>query len=637
MSRVDRVRLVAGVAVLLGVLAAAWSELQAGWFAPTFQAFSRLFYEQSTVAQVRAPSQAVLARWHLAIWTTLVGVGWIVHGWIRPAARGVWAVFCLGYLVRAGFWILGGNIPLVPGDSSHYVEVARSITRGEGPVKHYVESYFIDYRTHGIMDGRGVLDDWATPLWAYVLAGAYRLTGVVPGEELESTFAVAKGTSFLINVLTLPFFYGIVRMWRGHGVALASMAALAILPVHALYAGMALRESLVALISLLAAAGMVCVCLATGMRGWLWAIPAGVAGGLSILARNTSMVLVAVLGLVGLRARGMRRIGPLLLWGMLVLAVITPWAWATFREYGEPFFTYTKYYPFNFSWAVHHYDRGNVQASQFFTAQNASEIALMKVKSALIVPLFSTMILSLPLAAGFVWQFRRGQADGGARLFDRIALWSFLAFWAATLIQISDVTQVRQLGRYYLPVYVIMLPTAVSGLLGWSAGRISAGGAGWLAACLVALLWSNPAWAYDAGWYRKPFAARWPALREVGQWIREHEQEVPHDARILCWFPWELRVTSDRTTILFPRALEGGAYELKRLRETMSQYRPTHMLWGSFETMSEGDPEQLGEYLTTLRRELGLTDRELLFRSSKGMPHPVRLYRLPTLRVATGA
>ena len=41
------------------------------------------------------------------------------HGWLRP---------------RAVIWICGGNLPLVPGDSRHYVEVATSALRGEGPV-----------------------------------------------------------------------------------------------------------------------------------------------------------------------------------------------------------------------------------------------------------------------------------------------------------------------------------------------------------------------------------------------------------------------------------------------------------------------------------------------------------------------
>ena len=37
--------------------------------------------------------------------------------------------------VRQVIWICGGNLPLVPGDSCHYLEVATSVLRGEGPIK----------------------------------------------------------------------------------------------------------------------------------------------------------------------------------------------------------------------------------------------------------------------------------------------------------------------------------------------------------------------------------------------------------------------------------------------------------------------------------------------------------------------
>src|SRR5205085_2746868 len=158
-----------------------------------------------------------------------------------------------------------------------------------------------------IRQGQGALDDWATPLWAYVLAGAYRLTGVVPGRSLEATVAVAKGTSFLLNLLCLPALYAFARRRFTPDVGLAAMAVLAVLPV------------------------------------------------------------------------------------------ISPWAWATFQEYGEPFFTYTKYFPYNFSWTVHHFDKGITRASDFYTWANAPTILRVKMKSIVIIAVYSTMILGAPL------------------------------------------------------------------------------------------------------------------------------------------------------------------------------------------------------------------------------------------------
>ena len=88
----------------------------------------------------------------------------------------------------------GATCLLVPGDSCHYLEVATSVSRGEGAVKHYVESFFSDYPR--IRQGQGVLDDWATPLDAYVRAATFRILGVEPGKSLDRTIAAAKACSF---------------------------------------------------------------------------------------------------------------------------------------------------------------------------------------------------------------------------------------------------------------------------------------------------------------------------------------------------------------------------------------------------------------------------------------------------------
>src|SRR5262249_12418913 len=156
----------------------------------------------------------------------------------------------------------------------------------------------------------------------------------------------------------------------GPGIGVASMLALAVLPVHALYAGFELRESLVVFLAVLTVWGLVELVSAGPRLVYFWAIVLGVCGWLAILARHTSLVLLAVSGIWALIVTKRGRLLPLLLWVACVCAVITPWAWSTWQEYGEPFFTYTKYYPFNFSWAVHHFDRGNTRPEQFFVFQN---------------------------------------------------------------------------------------------------------------------------------------------------------------------------------------------------------------------------------------------------------------------------
>ena len=183
------------------------------------------------------------------------------------------------------------------GDSCHYIEVATSVLRGEGPVKHYVGSFFNDYRH--IREGRGGLDDWDTPLYSILVAIATRLLGFGPDSPVQARIAIAKGCSFLFNILCLPALYVFARRRYDPRVALGAMAALAVLPVHAIYAGFELRESLVALTSILAvwALSEVCIAAPGGKAIWGWALAAGLCGGLAVMARTTALALLAGGGL----------------------------------------------------------------------------------------------------------------------------------------------------------------------------------------------------------------------------------------------------------------------------------------------------------------------------------------------------
>ena len=74
-------------------------------------------------------------------------------------------------------------------------------------------------------------------------------------------------------------------------------------------------------------------------------------------------------------------------------------------------------------------------------------------------------------------------------------------FVLATLKSIPDVTQVAQLGRYYLPAYLLAIPTAVAGVLAWlDRNQVGRRAWAWLAASFIALVWADPTWAYDASW-----------------------------------------------------------------------------------------------------------------------------------------
>lgn len=603
---------------------AAWLDYRYGWIAPAFDAIAHQFYEIPLLGRIRRPSQLLLTRWHLAIASVYLTAGFLIGPRLSRHGRAWLTILGIGYAIRAIIWICGSNLPLVPGDSCHYVEVATSVLRGEGPVKHYVESFFTDYGR--ILEGKGVLDDWATPLDAYTRALAMRLAGVSPNDPAETRFAVAKTCSFVLNLLALPALYGFARRRFGPSAALWSMAVLAVLPVHAIYAGFVLRESLVVLTSILAVWTLTEVWSVKkdNRRAWALAALAGACGGLAILARNTAMALIAASALYFLLLRRPRQPAAFLVWVGAIVVVILPWAIATFQEYREPFHTYTSFFEYNFSWTVHHYERGNTHASQFYTAGNLPEIVRVKLKSVLIIIVTSTMVVGLPIVAGFIGRLRvKGQPG---REVDLLVTAIAAAFVAGTIKSVADVTQVAQLARYYVPLFVLMLPTAVAGLIAWvAARRIRRAVIPWLAAGYLAMIWADPSWAYDASWLVKRYQLHWPAILEAGEWIRKNPGRVPPTARVMTWFPWELRVTSDRTTILMPRN-----YSPRRIEEVIRQYGVTHFLWGSFEPppFDEINPESWATRLDRLRLELGLTAEREVYRTTGDPFFPVRLYRL---------
>ena len=618
--------LVLALIVTVATVFGAWLDVQFGWLTPAFDAVAHQFYEVPLLAAIRRPSQLILVRWHLAIGSALLVLSLVAAPRLNRHGRVFLAILGVGYTLRAIIWICGGNLPLVPGDSCHYLEVATSVLRGEGPVKHYVESYFSDYPR--IRSGEGVLDDWATPLDAYVRAAAFRIAGLNSQSSLNQRLVAAKACSFILNLVTLPVLYLFARRRYGCLVAIWTMGVVAILPVHAIYAGFILRESLVALTSILAVWTLTEVLHAnpSGRAIWLWAMAAGASGGLAVLSRTTALALMAAAGLFALIAHGRKRFGPLLLWGFVAALVCIPWAWITLQEYGKPFYSYTNYFEYNFSWTVHHYEKGNTLPTQFYTRANLPEIVRVKIKSVLLIAVYSTMIIGLPIMVGF-WR-RLGSRNGMGRETDLLVATIAAVFIAATLKSIADVTQVAQLGRYYLPVFLLMLPAGVAGVVGaFDAHQLRHKVMiPWGAALYVALVWADPTWAYDASWLVKRYQLHWPALNEAGAWIKTHPERVPADARIMTWFPWELRVASDRITVLMPRN-----YNPARIREVVAQYRVTHILWGSFEPPPyfELNPAAWAHDLDRLQGSLGLTDSREVYRTSGEILFPVRLYRVP--------
>ena len=547
--------------------------------------------------------------WRSAL--SLLGLGLLLFPRLGRHGRLWLAIFWVGYAIRATVWICGGNLPLVPGDSCHYLEVATSVFRGEGPVKHYVESFFTDYPR--IRQGEGVLDDWATPLDAYLRAAARSGSpAIVPGQSLEATVGVAKACSFVLNLLALPALYGFARRRFGPEIGLASMAVLAVLPVHAIYAGFVLRESLVALTAILA--------VWSSDRSLERARPAGAAPGPGPSsagplrrpgdpraqhgagADRRRRACTRVVRHRPEPARPARRSGrrPCVL-------VILPWAVATAREYGTPFYSYTSYFEYNFSWTVHHYDKGNTRPDQFYTWANAPEIVRVKVKSLLIIAVYSTMIVGLPLAAGFVGRLlRRIRKRPGAR--RRPAGRDDPRGLRAGDAQEHPRRDPGGAARPVLPAR--LRPGDPDGrrrrhrVAGRSTGS-TAGPSPWLAATFVALVWADPTWAYDASWLVKPYQLHWPALasgRRLDQGAsRPRPAGRPDHDLVPLGAPGRERPDDDPPAPQLQRAADRGGDP-----PVQGHARPLGVVRAAAEHV---DPETWGPYLDQVRTAAGADRR----------------------------
>ena len=66
---------------------------------------------------------------------------------------------------------------------------------------------------------------------------AFRIAGLGADSSPQARLVVAKACSFVLNLLALPALYVFARRRYGCRVAIWTMAVLAVLPVHAIYAG----------------------------------------------------------------------------------------------------------------------------------------------------------------------------------------------------------------------------------------------------------------------------------------------------------------------------------------------------------------------------------------------------------------
>ena len=214
--------------------------------------------------------------------------------------------------------------------------------RGEGPVKHYVESFFRDYPR--IREGQGVLDDWATPLDAYVRAAAFRIAGLGPTSPVEARLGRRQGVQLRHQpadiARALRFRSPALRMpgrdlddgRSGHSAGPCDLRRVRAarkpgrtdvdsggLDADRGFARRSRRGERSGPGPSRPACARAWPCCRARPRSRCWR------------PRGSSPIVM----------HGRRRLGPLLLWGVIAAVICLPWAWATFEEYGTPFYSYT--------------------------------------------------------------------------------------------------------------------------------------------------------------------------------------------------------------------------------------------------------------------------------------------------------
>lgn len=531
----------------------AW--LTGAWVEPCFDWVAGFFtFPGHPLLQIRRPSQLPLFAWHTRILIALLGLVLVI--WPRCSAerRWLWAAVLIGYALRAAVWCIGGNLPIVPGDSAHHWCIADAVYHGQGPTLDYVASFFRVYPRWGMVD------DWSMPLYSVYLAGAFSVAG--------SSIAVAKTATFLINLATIPSLFFLARRAYGARVAVGSAMALAVFPPHVLYASLMLKESL----------AIFCCVTATHLflRAWRaqrWPLPcasAGVMIGLMILSRRTCLAVSAAMLLYCLLTPAKHRWRRLLVLTVTTIAVLIPWAWVTYRDYGVPLYSYTNYFKYTPDWTIHFRERG-VPSLEDYLSQPLFDLLNGKCVAACLVAVYFWFIFTPPLALAYFSRFRRKW-----RLpLPRLSLLVFLAFVGGTLVNVASLDQVRDFGRYFPVALTLMIPVAVATLkdaADWMSARgiPAKRGIALLAVLVVSCFWSAYGWTRNYNFLSDMWHVQFARYMTAAQII---QAELPPDAVVMALHPWEVHMLTDRRTVLMPHQLNP-----QRLREEIETYGVTHVV-----------------------------------------------------------
>lgn len=542
-----------GLLVLL-VASVWWTD---AWVGPVYDFGVGFFtFPSDPLLAPRRPGALWLVACLGRIGITLATMLAVLGRWLSDGARALAYALLVAFAARALLWVAAGDLPLVQADSAHHWCLADNVSQGRGSTLDYVASFFRVYPRWGMVD------DWSQPLYAYYLGYIFWCFG--------NSVTTAHAATFVINLATIPLLYHLARHEYGARVALASAWTVALFPPHCLQASMLLKESLMCFCTVLAVFTFL---LSWRARWWLAiALPlgAGLASGLMVLTRSTGLAVVAAMVLYALFTPTWGRWWRLLLFFMTFLLVLTPWVWLTYRDYGIPFYSYTNHFKYMPSWPDHWIQRG-VPTWRDYVKHGWGSILHTKMVITWMIGSFFWFVFTPLLALGYCAWVR----EGWRQPLGRLSLLMALGFVGGTITQIAGPDQVRDFSRYFPPVLLPMFPVALASIFhlletNTKVGRQREVGERVFWILLVSAFWGGYPWSSCYRLLADPWHIHLSKLRPVASALRE---QLPADAIVMAYHPWEVHMYSDRRTVLLPRNLSP-----RRMREEVNTYGVTHIL-----------------------------------------------------------
>ena len=241
--------------------------------------------------------------------------------------------------------------------------------------------------------------------------------------------------------------------------------------------------------------------------------PPVLCAGLAVLSRNTALALVAAAGLFAVVMHGRREARPALALGCHRGRHLRPLGVGDFAQSMERRFIRIQAILNTTSPGRSTITRKGTRFLLSSTRwKTCPEIVRVKIKSLILIVVYSTMIVGLPIVVGFCrrlgWGNRAGTRDRPA---GRDDLRGVRAGDAQEHRRRDAGCPARALLFAGLRAHVARghRGTDRAGWMRRASGRKIVP---WAAATYCALVWADPTWAYDASWLTKRYQLHWPAL-----------------------------------------------------------------------------------------------------------------------------